>query len=103
VPIAAVQNHYNLSERKYEAVVDYCAGEDIVFVPFYPLGGNGGRALKEVAARRGATPEQITLAWLLRRSPAMLPIPGTLSAAHLRENVGALNIELTESEFLTLR
>jgi aryl-alcohol dehydrogenase-like predicted oxidoreductase len=103
VPIAAVQNHYNLSERKYEAVVDYCAGEDIVFVPFYPLGGNGGRALKEVAARRGATPQQITLAWLLRRSPAMLPIPGTVSLEHLKENLGALNIELTESEFQALR
>jgi pyridoxine 4-dehydrogenase len=103
VPIAAVQNHYNLSERKYEAVVDYCAEEGIVFVPFYPLGGNGGRALMEVAAQRGATPKQITLAWLLRRSPAMLPIPGTLSLEHLRENVGALNIELTESEFQALR
>ena len=103
VPIAAVQNHYNLSERKYETVVDYCAGEDIVFVPFFPLRGNGGRALNEVAARHGATPQQITLAWLLRRSPAMLPIPGTLSAQHLNENVGALNIELTDSEFEALR
>lgn len=103
VPIAAVQNHYNLSERKYETVVDYCAGEDIVFVPFYPLRGNGGRALNEVAARHGATPQQITLAWLLRRSPAMLPIPGTLSVEHLRENIGALNIELTDSEFQALR
>jgi pyridoxine 4-dehydrogenase len=102
VPITAVQNHYNLSERKYEAVVDYCAGEGIVFVPFYPLGGNGGRALDEVAARHGATPQQITLAWLLRRSPAMLPIPGTLSLQHLKENLGALNIELTESEFQAL-
>jgi pyridoxine 4-dehydrogenase len=73
-----------------------------VFVPFYPLGGNGGRALDEVAARHGATPQQITLAWLLRRSPAMLPIPGTLSLQHLKENLGALNIELTESEFQAL-
>jgi pyridoxine 4-dehydrogenase len=103
VPIAAVQNHYNLSERRYEAVVDYCAREDIVFVPFFPLRGHAGRALEEVAAQHGATPQQITLAWLLRRSPAMLPIPGTLSQQHLEENLAALNIELTDSEFQALR
>jgi pyridoxine 4-dehydrogenase len=103
VPIAAVQNHYNLSERKYEAVVDYCAREDIVFVPFFPLRGDGGRALAEIAARHGATPVQITLAWLLRRSPAMLPIPGTLSLEHLKEDLAALQIELTDAEFEALR
>ena len=79
VPITAVQNHYNLSERKREAVVDYCANEGIVFVPFFPLRGDGGRRAGEIAGRHGATPAQITLAWLLRRSPVMLPIPGTLS------------------------
>ena len=103
VPIAAVQNHYNLSERKYEAVVDYCAGEGIVFVPFYPLRGEGGRVLKEIADRHGATPRQISLAWLLRRSPAMLPIPGTLSLDHLMENLAAMKIELTDAEFEALR
>jgi len=103
VPIAAVQNHYNLSERKHESVVEYCAGEDIVFVPFFPLRGVGSRTLAEIAARHGATPQQIALAWLLRRSPAMLPIPGTLSLEHMKENLGALNIELAESEFLALR
>lgn len=103
VPIAAVQNHYNLSERRYDAVVDYCAREDIVFVPFFPLRGNGGRTLEEIAAQHGATAQQITLAWLLRRSPAMLPIPGTLSLEHLEENLGALKIELTDSEFQALR
>ena len=103
VPIAAVQNHYNLAERKYEAVVDYCASENIVFVPFFPLRGNGGRALEEVAARHEATAQQITLAWLLRRSPAMLPIPGTLSVEHLKENLGAVDVELTEIEFQALR
>lgn len=103
VPIAAVQNHYNPSERMYDAVVDYCTREDILFVPFYPLRGNGGGALGEIAERHGATPQQITLAWLLRRSPAMLPIPGTLSLDHLKQNLEALNIELNSAEFEALR
>ena len=84
LPIAAVQNQYNLSERKYEAVVDYCAGEDIVFVPFSPLRGDGGGALAEIAGRHQASTRQIPLAWLLRRSPAMLPIPGSLSLDHVK-------------------
>ena len=75
VPIAAVQNRYNLSDRRYDDVVDYCARDGLVFVPFYPLRGDGGPALTAIAERHGATPAQITLAWLLRRSPAMLPIP----------------------------
>jgi aryl-alcohol dehydrogenase-like predicted oxidoreductase len=103
VPIAAVQNRYNLSERAHEDVVDYCADEGIVFVPFFPLRGDGGRALAEIAERHGATPEQITLAWLLRRSPTMLPIPGTLSLEHLKQNLAALEIELSEEEFQALR
>jgi pyridoxine 4-dehydrogenase len=103
VPIAAVQNEYNLSDRRYDDVVDYCAGEDIVFVPFYPLRGDGGRALDEIAERHGATRAQIALAWLLRRSPAMLPIPGTLSLEHLKENLAALEIELGADEFDALR
>jgi aryl-alcohol dehydrogenase-like predicted oxidoreductase len=102
VPIAAVQNHYNVSERKSEAVVDYCAGEDIVFVPFFPLRGVDGPTLNEIAARHAASPQQIALAWLLRRSPAMLPIPGTLSLEHLKQNLGALDIELTDSEYEAL-
>jgi len=85
VPIAAVQNHYNLSERKHEVVVDYCAKENIVFVPFFPLRGDTGRPVREIAGRCGATSAQIALAWLLKRSPTMLPIPGTLSLEHLRE------------------
>jgi aryl-alcohol dehydrogenase-like predicted oxidoreductase len=103
LPIAAVQNRYNLSERRHEAVVDYCAGEDIVFVPFSPLRGDGGSALAEIARRHRTTNPQITLAWLLRRSPAILPIPGTLSLEHLEENLAALNIELTDAEFELLR
>jgi len=89
VPIAAVQNEYNLSERAHEDVVDFCADNGIVFVPYYPL--------------HGATSEQIALAWLLRRSPATLPIPGTLSLDHLRENLAAAEIELADDEFEALR
>jgi aryl-alcohol dehydrogenase-like predicted oxidoreductase len=103
LPIAAVQNHYNLSERKHEKVVDYCASEGIVFVPFFPLRGQGGAPLTEIAARHGVTTQQVTLAWLLRRSPAMLPIPGTLSLDHLKDNLAALKIELTDAEFEALR
>jgi pyridoxine 4-dehydrogenase len=103
VPIAAVQNHYNLSERRYDDVVDYCAREGIVFVPFFPLRGDGGPPLAAIAERHGATPAQITLAWLLRRSPAMLPIPGSLSIAHLNQNLAALELELSDAEFEALR
>jgi len=103
VPIAAVQNHYNVSERKHEEVVDHCAREGIVFVPYFPLRGDAPPALGRIAERHGATPSQITLAWLLRRSPVMLPIPGTLSLDHVQENLGALDIELSDEEFQTLR
>jgi aryl-alcohol dehydrogenase-like predicted oxidoreductase len=102
VSIAAVQNHYSLSERKYEAVVDYCARENIAFIPFFPLRGTGGGALEEIAKRHGATEQQIALAWLLRRSPTMLPIPGTLSLEHLKQNVAASEIELSDAEFASL-
>jgi pyridoxine 4-dehydrogenase len=102
VPIAAVQNHYNVAERGYDEVVDYCEENGIVFVPYYPLKGNGPPALVEIARAHRATSHQIALAWLLHRSPAMLPIPGTLSIEHLRENLGALEIELTDPEFEAL-
>jgi pyridoxine 4-dehydrogenase len=103
VPIAAVQNRFNLSERTYDNVVDYCAREGLVFLPYFPLHGVGRPALAEIADRYGATPAQIGLAWLLKRSPAMLPIPGTRSVEHVRENVAALDIELSEAEFEALR
>jgi aryl-alcohol dehydrogenase-like predicted oxidoreductase len=99
VPIAAVQNHYNLSERGWDDVIDHCAREGIVFIPYFPLKGGGAAALGEIAERRGATSAQIRLAWLLRRSPATLPIPGTLSLEHLKEDLAALEIELTDAEF----
>jgi aryl-alcohol dehydrogenase-like predicted oxidoreductase len=102
VPIAAVQNHYNLSERRYDEVIDYCAGEGIVFLPYFPLRGGGSRALADIAEPRGATAAQIALAWLVRRSPTMLPIPGTLSLEHLNENLAALEIELSEDELQAL-
>ena len=99
VPIAAVQNEYNVAERASDDVVDYCEREGVVFVPYYPLGAKASRALRETASRHGATPQQVMLAWLLKRSPAMLPIPGTLSLAHLRDNLGALSIDLSNAEF----
>jgi pyridoxine 4-dehydrogenase len=101
--IAAVQNHYNLSERTHDDVVDYCADNDIVFVPYFPLRADGGPAAAEIAKRHASTPAQIALAWLLRRSPTTLPIPGTLSREHLWENLAAAEIELTDEEFETLR
>jgi pyridoxine 4-dehydrogenase len=103
VPVAAVQNRYSLVERTHDEVVDYCAAEGIVFVPFFPLRGVGSTQLSEIADRHGASPEQIALAWLLRRSPTTLPIPGTLSLEHLKENLAALEIELSDDEFEALR
>jgi aryl-alcohol dehydrogenase-like predicted oxidoreductase len=103
MPIATVQNQYSLSERRHEAVVDYCTREQILFVPYYPLRGTGGAALGEIAKRHNATAPQIALAWLLKRSPMMLPIPGTLSLEHLEENLAALQIELTDAEFEALQ
>jgi pyridoxine 4-dehydrogenase len=103
VPITAVQNHYNPSERKWDEVVDYCAAEGIVFVPFFPLRGGGSATLDDIAKRHGTTRAVITLAWLLRRSPTTLPIPGTLSPEHLKENLGALEVELSDDEFDALR
>jgi len=101
-PITAVQNHYNLSERRHDDVLDYCADNDIVFVPYFPLRADGGPAAAEIAKRHASTPAQIALAWLLRRSPTTLPIPGTLSREHLRENLAAAEIELTDEEFKVL-
>lgn len=101
VPIAAVQSHYNLGERSWDEVVDYCTREQIVFVPYFPLGGSHPE-LVDIAEAHGTSPEQIALAWLLQRSPLMLPIPGSLSIDHVRQNVGALDIELDDEEFTAL-
>jgi pyridoxine 4-dehydrogenase len=102
VPIAAVENRFSLSERTYDDVVDYCAREEIVFVPYFPLRGVGGPTLADLAERHGATEAQIALAWLLKRSPTILPIPGTLSLEHLKENLGALEVEFSDADFQTL-
>jgi pyridoxine 4-dehydrogenase len=99
VPIAAVQNHYNVGERGHDDEVDYCEENGIVFVPYYPVKGEAPPALAEIARGHGTSPEQIALAWLLRRSPAILPIPGTLSIEHLRENLAALDVELADDEY----
>ena len=103
VPIVSVQNRYNLADRAWEEVLDYCEREGIGFIPWYPLNvgklAEGSGALAEIAASRGAKPAQVALAWLLRRSPVMLPIPGTSRVAHLEENMAAAAIELTEPEF----
>ncbi|MEV8586213.1 aldo/keto reductase [Streptomyces sp. NPDC051180] len=105
-PIAAVQNLYNLATRAHEAVVEHTAGRGIAFVPFFPvaMGGHAGPdgPVARVAREVGATPSQTALAWLLHRSPHILPIPGTSSAAHLVENLGALDVTLTEEQFARL-
>jgi pyridoxine 4-dehydrogenase len=103
--VVSVQNRYNLVDREWEAEVDYCTRYDIAFIPWFPLqiGAAGERPeIAQMAARYGATVSQIALAWLLRRSPVMLPIPGTGRVAHLEENVGAAGIVLTEAEVDTL-
>jgi aryl-alcohol dehydrogenase-like predicted oxidoreductase len=105
-PIATVQNLYNLANRSAEELLDYSAANGIGFIPWFPLAtgelAKPGSPLAELAAERGATPSQLALAWLLRRSPAMLPIPGTASVAHLEDNVAAAGITLSEGEYAAL-
>jgi len=105
-PVATVQNRYNFVERGSEAVLDHCAAKGIGFIPWFPLGagrltGPGSR-LAAIANAHGATPGQIALAWLLKRSPVMLPIPGTSKVKHLDENVAAAGITLSDDEFADL-
>jgi len=105
-PVATVQNRYNLLDRTHEEVLDYCAERGIGFIPFFPLSSGDlakpGTSLDAIAKAHRAKPAQITLAWLLKRSPVMLPIPGTSKVAHLEENVAAAAIELSDDEFATL-
>jgi pyridoxine 4-dehydrogenase len=94
VDIVAVQNRYNLGEREHDDVIDYCEREGLAFVPYYPLRGAGGPGIADAARRLGVTENAVKLAWLLRRSPVVLPIPGTRSIEHLRENLAALELDL---------
>ena len=115
VPIVSVQNHYNLAQRQSERMsvadsermIDTCASQGIAFIPWAPLTAGElarpGGPLDDIARRHQATPSQIALAWLLRRSPTMLPIPGTASVRHLEENVQGATIRLTDEEFDTIR
>ena len=111
-PIASVQNRFSLARREHETLVDRCAEAGIVFFPYGPLNAEAfaiGAPLAEAdgphaaaAAERGCTPAQLALAWLLARSPTMVPIPGTRSVAHLEENVAAAAIKLSEEEVRAL-
>jgi aryl-alcohol dehydrogenase-like predicted oxidoreductase len=104
--VATVQNRYNLIDRTSEAVLTYCDGKGIGFIPWYPLASGalakGHTALTEIAERLDATPSQVALAWVLKRSPVILPIPGTGSHKHLKENVAAASLTLTDADFKTL-
>jgi aryl-alcohol dehydrogenase-like predicted oxidoreductase len=101
VPIVSVQNRYSFADREWDYVVNYCAENGIAFIPWAPLlsGKLAAEVLEKVAAKLNATPLQVALAWLLKRSPVMLPIPGTSSPKHLDENVAAAALKLPQSEF----
>src|SRR5436190_21389863 len=105
VDVVSVQNRYSLSDREHEDVLDACERLEIAFIPWYPLARGrlaAEESLERIAGEKSATPAQISLAWLLRRSPVMLPIPGTSSEAHLEENVSAAALELTDGELQEL-
>ena len=101
--VVSVQNRYNLADREWENVLDYCERENIGFIPWFPLQtgklAKEGGALTKIAKQHDATPAQIALAWLLRRSKVMLPIPGTSRVKHVEQNIAAAGIELTDEEF----
>jgi pyridoxine 4-dehydrogenase len=98
-PIVSIQNRYNVDDRHSEPLVDLCEQEEIVFLPWAPIQGlDGNRTVQELARRHGATPRQIVLAWLLARSPQILPIPGTGSVSHLEDNLAAVAIKLAPAE-----
>jgi aryl-alcohol dehydrogenase-like predicted oxidoreductase len=105
-PVATVQNHYNLASRESDAVLEYCEAHSIGFIPWYPLAAgdlaDGGAAMDRVAKAHDASLALIALAWLLKRSPVMLPIPGTSKVKHLEQNTAASAIMLTDAEFKSL-
>jgi aryl-alcohol dehydrogenase-like predicted oxidoreductase len=104
VPIVSVQNRYSFADREWDYVVDYCERNGIAFIPWFPLGAGrvAGDLLERIARAHQATPMQVAIAWLLRRSTQMLPIPGTSSVEHLEENVAAASVRLTDEEFKKL-
>jgi aryl-alcohol dehydrogenase-like predicted oxidoreductase len=104
VPIVSVQNRYSFADREWDYVVDYCERNGIAFIPWFPLGAGrvAGQILDQVAREHQATPHQVAIAWLLKRSRIMLPIPGTSSIRHLEENVAAAALQLSDEEFRKL-
>jgi pyridoxine 4-dehydrogenase len=104
VPIVSVQNRYSFVDREWDYVVDHCERNGIAFIPWFPLGAGkvAGDILNKVAKRHRTTPIQVALAWLLKRSPIMLPIPGTSSVEHLEENIAAASLELEKKEYQEL-
>ena len=104
VPIVSVQNRYSFADREWDYVVDYCERNEIAFIPWFPLGAGkvAGDVLNRIAQAHNASPTQIALAWLLRRSPIMLPIPGTSSIEHLEQNVAAVSLRLPDEDFQML-
>src|SRR5256712_7333247 len=104
VPIVSVQNRYSFADREWDHVVDYCERNEIAFIPWFPLGAGAvaGRLLERIAEARQVKPIQVALAWLLKRSPVMLPIPGTTSIVDLEGNMQAASLQLSEEEFLEL-
>ena len=101
-PVVSIQNRYNLSDRRSEPLVDLCEQEQLVFLPWAPIQDLDASVVEEVAQRHNATPRQIVLAWLLARSPSILPIPGTGTVAHLEENIAAAAITLAPAEVAAL-
>ncbi|MDQ6783388.1 MAG: aldo/keto reductase [Actinomycetota bacterium] len=106
VPVVTVQNMYNLTERKSEDVLDYCEAQGIGFIPWFPIASGElakpGGPVDSVARTTGATPSQVALAWLLRRSPVMLPIPGTKTVEHVEENCAAATVDLSDEQVASL-
>ena len=104
MPIVSVQNRYSFADREWDYVVDYCERHGIAFIPWFPLasGKVANTLLERIAKNNQKTPKQVALAWLLKRSPVMLPIPGTSSIEHLEENVQAASLRLTDEEYREL-
>jgi len=100
-PIVSVQNRYSFADREWDYVVDYCERNKIAFIPWFPLGAGkaAGEIVNRIAKKKNASAMQVALAWLLRRSPIMLPIPGTSSVKHLEENIAAAAVRLTDEEY----